>query len=420
MKLRSIVALLLSVVMLIACASFGVAETEKTKVTIWHTFTDAQEAALLKAAADFSAASDKYEVEVLSQAYSGFLNSVYNAVTNDVGPDIIFNYASEAAEYVNLGRLTNLSKYIYSPEIGIEGFDESLSEGVLYGEVDNFTDGMIHYLPGYTTGPILYYNVDMFNELGLEVPTTWAEMEQVAKTIYEAKGTAGLGFDSLTDCIQMIIMEAENSGYIDVENKCVNFDTEEVRTMIRWLVDCAKNGYFAVTASGDYFSTDFNSKIVGCYIGSCAGYPYIKPDGFEFAMAPMPAESWYPSWNRGPIVFYYNDDARAEGAYEFVKYFISPEVNLEWVIACNALSPYSTTQALEGYKEYIAQDTLAIDALMAVAEHLDIAGSLPAITGASTVRNAIRDAVVKAVNGEMTADEAWTEAVILSNEALAK
>jgi len=135
-------------------------------------------------------------------------------------------------------------------------------------------------------------------------------------------------------------------------------------------------------------------------------------------MAAMPAETWYPSWNRGPIVFYYKDDARAEGAYEFVKYFISPEVNAGWAKAVIALAPYAWTRDSDAYKAYIAEDSLSNQALAGVQAHLDKAGSLPAVTGANVVRNAIRDAVIKAAGGEMTADEAWTEAVTKSNAAL--
>lgn len=414
MKLRSVVALLLAVMMLLSCAS--VAEG-KTKVTIWHTFTKDQEAYLVQAAADFNACQDKYEVEVLSQAYSGFTDTVKTAVKNGVGPDIIFNYASEAAEYVDNGLVADLSQYIYDEEIGIEGFETSLAQGVMDGEVNGFSDGIIHYLPAYTTGPILFYNKTMYDELGLTVPANWDEMVANCKVIKEAKDIPGLGFDSLTDCIQMFIKE-DGCGYIDVENKCVTFNTESMKAKIQWLVDCINAGYFTIASSGNYFSEDFNSGIVATYIGSCAGYPYIKPDGFDFAMAPMPATVWYPSWNRGPIAFYYDDDARAEGTYEFIKYFISAEVNLGWVKAVNALAPYSWTQELDAYKEYISADTLAVQSLQAVAAHLDIAGSLPAVTGASTVRTAIVNAVKNVVNNGMTVEEAWNEAELLCNAAL--
>jgi multiple sugar transport system substrate-binding protein len=390
----------------------------KTKVAIWHTFTKGQEDYLKKAVDDFNAQSEGIEVELLQQPYADFLKSVYSSVMEGIGPDIIFNYASEAAQYLNSGKLTDLSQYIYDEEIGIPGFEEALSQGVLEGEVLGFEDGLIHYVPAYTTGPILFYNKTLFDELQLQVPTTWEEMEAAARKMHEVKGIAGLGTDSLTDLLQMLIMETPGAGYIDVENKQVLFDTPEVREKVRWLVDLAKEGVVAVKSSGDYFSVDFNSGIVGSYIGSSAGYPYITPDGFEFAMAPMPAQTWYPSWNRGPIVFYYQDDARAEAAYEFVKYFISAEVNAGWAEAVTALAPYAWARETEAYKAYIAQDSLANQALSGVQAHLDKAGSLPAVTGANVVRNAIRDAIIKAAGGEMTADEAWTEAVTRSNAAL--
>ncbi len=390
----------------------------KTKVAIWHTFTKGQEDYLKKAVDDFNAQSEGIEVELLQQPYSDFLKSVYSSVMEGIGPDIIFNYASEAAQYLNSGKLTDLSQYIYDEEIGIPGFEEALSQGVLEGEVLGFEDGLIHYVPAYTTGPILFYNKTLFDELQLQVPTTWEEMEAAARKMHEVKGIAGLGTDSLTDLLQMLIMETPGAGYIDVENKQVLFDTPEVREKVRWLVDLAKEGVVAVKSSGDYFSVDFNSGIVGSYIGSSAGYPYITPDGFEFAMAPMPAQTWYPSWNRGPIVFYYQDDVRAEAAYEFVKYFISAEVNAGWAEAVTALAPYAWARETEAYKAYIAQDSLANQALSGVQAHLDKAGSLPAVTGANVVRNAIRDAIIKAAGGEMTADEAWTEAVTRSNAAL--
>ena len=390
----------------------------KTKVAIWHTFTEDQEAYLKKAVEDFNASHDTAEVELLSQPYSGFTNTVYSAVVEGIGPDIIFNYASEAANYVRAGQVADLSQYIYDEAIGIPGFEEALKPGVFNGEVNGFEDGLIHYVPAYTTGPILYYNKTLMDELGLAVPTTWAEMEAAAKVIKEKKDIPALGVDSLTDLMQMLIMETPGAGYIDVENQQVLFDTPEVRAKVQWLVDMAQNGYFALQPSGDYFSVDFNSGIVATYVGSSAGYPYIEPDGFEFAMAFMPAETWYPSWNRGPIVFYYKDDARAQAAYEFVKYFISPEVNAGWAQAVTALAPYAWTQEVPAYQEYVAQDTLAAQALKAVEANLPLAGSLPAVTGSAAVRNALRDAVLKAAGGDMTADEAWTEAVTVSNAAL--
>lgn len=415
-KLIRLLSLALAALMLIGMVS-AVAE-EKTKVTIWHTFTKGQEEYLNKAVADFNASQDKIEVEALTQPYSGFTDAVYNAVNEGIGPDIIFNYSSEAAKYVEAGQLADLSQYIYDEEIGIKDFDASLAEGVMNGEVKGFTDGLIHYLPAYTTGPIFFYNKTMFDELGLAVPTTWEEMEKVCAVIREKKGIPGFAIDSMTDFVQMLIMESENSGYIDAKNQTVLFDTKEVREKIQWVVDMAQKGYFAIKPSGNYFSEDFNGGTIASFMGSCAGYPYVKPNGFDFAMAPVPAKSWFPSWNRGPIVFYYKDDARAEAAYEFVKYFISADVNAGWVEAVTALAPYAWTKETEAYKAFIAQDTLALQSLKAVEANLGIAGTLPAVPGAADVRNFLKAAVEKAAAGDMTAEAAWDECVKLSNAAL--
>ena len=416
-NITKFVAMLMFAALMLSVMPMAAAEG-KIKVSIWHTFTREQEAYIDKAVTDFNASQDRIEVEVVTMPISGFTDSVYSAVNEGIGPDIIFHYASEASKYVDAGQLIDLGQYIYDPEIGVEGFDDSLTEAVMEGEVKAFWDGQIHYLPAYTTGPIFFYNVDLFKELELEVPTTWKELEEACAVIKEKKDIVGFGIDSMVDFLQMLIMETPSAGYIDVENKKVLFDTPEVREKLAWVVDMANKGYFKIKPSGDYFSSDFNSGIVASYMGSCAGYPYISPDGFEFDMAPTPSETWYPSWNRGPVAFYYNDDERAEATYEFIKYFISADVNAGWVEAVVALAPYSWTKETEQYKAFVAQDTLALRSLKAVEANLDNAGSLPAVQGAADLRNNLRAAIEKAVAGEMTVDAAWDECVTLSNAAL--
>ena len=167
--MRKFVALMAAAVMLFAfCASANAA----TQVTIWHTFTDAQQAALEKFAADFNASQSDYEVVVESQAYSGFLDTVYNAVANGVGPNMIINYASTAADYVKDGLVVDLSKYVFDEEIGMADVYNSLPESIK-AETVGFSDGGMYALPAVTTGPIFFINKTIYDELGLTAPTTW-------------------------------------------------------------------------------------------------------------------------------------------------------------------------------------------------------------------------------------------------------
>ena len=62
-----------------------------TTVEIWHTYNGQQAEALNDAANRFNASQKKFVVEVKNQDYSGFADTVYNAVANGIGPSIIFN-----------------------------------------------------------------------------------------------------------------------------------------------------------------------------------------------------------------------------------------------------------------------------------------------------------------------------------------
>ena len=409
MKFRSMMAAVLAFIFVISGAAMAA-----TEVTIWHTFTDDQQTALQGFADAFNQSQDEYEVIVQSQAYSGFEDTVYNAVANGVGPSIIFNYASTAADYIEDGLVVDMSQYI-SEDAEMQAIYDSLPEAIK-AETVGFVDGGMYALPAVTTGPIFFYNKTIYDEMGFAAPTTWEELAEQSKAIYETYGIAGFAADSLTDLMHMLIMQSGNE-YIDMENKCVLFDTESTLEWLTWFAQNVQAGYFGLRPTGDYWSEDFNAKLVASYSGSCAGVPYITPDGFEYAGAPLPSTidvSWYPSWNRGPIVFN-KDEETNRGAYEFVKFFLQPENNAQWAIAMNALSPYGTTQEQsQTYQEFAAEMPASLAAVQA---NLEVAGALPTISGSYAVREALEEAATMAAGG-MSVEDALAACVETSNAAM--
>ena len=409
MKLRCMLACALALIFVVSGAAMAA-----TEVTIWHTFTDAQQEALEGFAAAFNESQDEYEVVVQTQNYSGFEDTVYSAVANGVGPSIIFNYASTAADYIEDNLVVDMSQYI-SEDAEMQAIYDSLPEAIK-AETVGFVDGGMYALPAVTTGPIFFYNKTIYDELGFSAPTTWEELAEQSKAIYEAYGIPGFAADSLTDLMHMLIMQSGND-YIDMQNKCVLFDTDSTREWLQWFADNVQAGYFGLRPTGDYWSDDFNAKLVASYSGSCAGVPYIIPDGFEYDVAPLPSTitvAWYPSWNRGPIVFN-KDEATNRGAYEFVQFFLQPENNALWAIAMNALSPYGTTQEQsETYKAFAAQMPASLAAVQA---NLEVAGALPTISGSYAVREALSEAATMAAGG-MSVEDALAACVATSNAAM--
>ena len=415
MNLRKIVSILMALVMMLAFASVGVAEGDRTEVVIWHTFTNDQEAMLQTLAEEFNNSQDQYTVVVQSQPYSGFENNVLNAVKEGVGPDMIIYYASTVANYIDANLVADLGKYVYDEEIGIEGFDAALPSAIL-AEASSFSDGVMHCIPLTTSGPILFYNKDLFAQAEVEVPTTWDEMYEVAQTIYDKTDVPGMANDSLTDTMQAFVF-ASGSTYIDTDTKTVGWNNDAFVSVLDKYATAVKNGAIALTATGDYWSSDFNAGLVASYVGSCAGVPYIEPDGFEYDVAPMILDAtnpWYPAWNRAAICFSTTEE-KERATYEFIKFFIQPENNARWCMACNYLSPYSWTAEDADYAAFVESNP----ALAAVNVNLSKAGYLPNVFGASTVRSELEKAATLACSDSMPTADAVAEAAATCDAELA-
>ena len=392
--MKKIITLLLALVLTIsltACSNSGGTTTEdgKTRVVLWHTYTEDQQAFIDQAVADFNATHDDIEVVVETQALENFESKVMQAVSTGTGPNLIIHYASEAANYVNDGLVADLGKYVS------EDYQSTVDEGA-YLEATSFTDGALHILPLFTSGPVFFYNKTIYDELGLSAPATWDELMANCEAIKEAYPEKyGFAFDSLTDGGQTLIMQTGNE-LIDVDTLSVTFNTPEVAERVQWFADAVANEYFMLSPTDQYFSNDFNTENLVSYIGSVAGVPYISlPEGSEYAVAPVPqggTVEWTPAWNRGIIVFSADEAVEAATA-EFALYLASPEVNAEFCRVANYASPYQATRDTEVYKSFVA-DNQALESLRS-----DIGGSFAAIPGVSEVRTQIEQLLTAAATG---------------------
>lgn len=381
-------------------------------VEIWHTYNGQQKAYLEQVAEKFNASQDKYVVNVLSQAYQGFADSVYNAVANKIGPSIIFNYGSTAVDYAEVGLAVDIKKYIEEDKKKGDTTMQDIIDSLpiaMKTEVYGFADGGIYYLPGCTTGPVYFYNKTLFKELGLNPPKTWDELEAVSKTIYEKKGIAGFHSDGLVDNIQAYMMQ-NAIGYIDVKNKkmAVEPNSREYLDLVKfydWYKKCCNNGYFEFNPVGEYASEDLANGTIASFSGSCVNDQYITMlNGAELGMAPWISttngNSFYTAWNRGPI-FLKRADNVDRGAYEFTKFFLSPEQNAGWAIANSALAPYGTTEKTTTYKNYI-NNLPATSALPCVQANMAASGSFPNVKGSAQVRNILVEYLNNLVSGQIS------------------
>ncbi len=410
--------IVLAAVMLLGLMVPALAQS-KTQVVLWHTFTDEQEAALQEIAKAYNELNPEVQVVVQSQPRSGFEDKVFNGVRTGTGPNMIIHFSSEAAKYVDKKDEKNtfvLDFMSLLPEETFKRIKENL-QGDVFSETVIYEDGKMHSLPVYRSGPMVFYNKTMLDELQMQPPTTWDELEKVARAIKEKFNVPGFATDSLTDTAQMLLMQ-NGSGYIDMENKKVVIDNEKAAERIQWFGDLVREGVFSLNPTGQYFSNDFNSKLVGLYFGSVAGYKYIIPDGFELGVAPAVNDGvklWYPSWNRSAIGFKHGEAADKATA-DFIAFFTNAENSVKYAIAVGALTPYKDGEALPEYQAYLADGSLLAESLKAVSANLPYTEMLPIVSISSTLRKELERAVTRVATGEATAVDALKEAAEIVND----
>ncbi|MDO5439336.1 MAG: extracellular solute-binding protein [Erysipelotrichaceae bacterium] len=405
-KLLTVLLAAALVIGLAACGQKPAEETSgKTTVTIWHTYTEGQKEYLEKAIADFNASQDQYEVVAESQPYDGFTDKVYQAVNAGNGPDMIIHYASEAAKYVADDKLVDLGAYLSADTIAL------MSESTK-AEATSFADGKMHILPIVSSGPILFYNQELYDELGLKAPTTWEELLNNCRVVKEKyPDKFGFAFDSEVDGAQTLIMQTGNTLF-DASTNEILFNTPEVAAQMQMYKDAVQEGLFTNAKTGNYFSEDFNAGLIAAYIGSAAGAPYLQ---IPYGMGPVPqggAVEWVPAWNRGIIVFNYGDENRAKAAAAFTDYFATPEVNAGWCVACNYPATFPATMETQTYKDFVANNE---SFTYLNAEH---AGAFPAVTAQAYIRTALQT-LMSSVAGGADVQESLDAAVTYIQEELA-
>ena len=105
-------------------------------------------------------------------------NDVYTVVDTRIAagqaPDIL--NIDVFANYANEGLLEPVSQWC-PEELFNDFFPSFIDQSVI--------DDTVWAVPDLASARALFYNVDMFEEVGIEVPTTWAELEDAAQAIID-------------------------------------------------------------------------------------------------------------------------------------------------------------------------------------------------------------------------------------------
>lgn len=154
------------------------ANQESIELSVWVP-TGSNDVWFQSVVEEFEAAHPLISLNVEVQDYNEYYTILKTALMSGEGPDVTWCAASAIGEYIDAGYAMDITALFDQ-----YGWKEPLGEDVVK-QVQN--DGKNYYLPvDAPIGGIYYYNKDVFQDLGLDVPGTDDEFVDVCQKLRDA------------------------------------------------------------------------------------------------------------------------------------------------------------------------------------------------------------------------------------------
>lgn len=308
---------------------------EPVEITFWHAMSGVNEEAIQKITDDFMAENPNIKVTLMNQGgYLDLFDKLMASAKADQLPNLAQIYSNRLSWYVDKGLALDLTSYIHDPEIGLTEEDKADFPAMFMDDCI-WGDGQ-YAMPFNKSQMVLYYNVGMFEEAGIEVPTTWDEWAAAAEAL--TKDTDGDGepdvygivfANNLSTDIAPWLKQAGGATMNEETNE-LYFDTPETKEAIEFL-----NGMFQ-NKTARFAGEDQNANVplqqgrAAMCVASTSALPYIESDtmeGITIDAAALPGYKTDDQLYYGTNVTVYDvgTDAQKEASWLYLKFLTSTE-----------------------------------------------------------------------------------------------
>jgi raffinose/stachyose/melibiose transport system substrate-binding protein len=325
---------------------------EEVTLTVWDVWTRDEESKVIEALdAEFEAAHPGVTVDRLAKSFDDLKATAKLAMSSPDGPDIIqINQGwSDMGAMAEAGVLANLTPYAEE-----YGWSERISGGIaarnsFTADGKTFGEGNLYGVPPVAELVGVYYRKDIFDELGLSVPSTFAEFEAALQTTKEA-GYVPLTFGNLDGWPagqvygEILSTMIEDRSYLDdliyAWGRGASWDTPENIEAANKLLEWVDNGYFTSGFEGigyeDSTALFDNGEgammLTGSWMSSTyAAGPY--GDQIGFFLVPPAEEGGYKMSTGGTSLAYAirADSPNVDLAAEYIDWLMSDHAAQLWV-----------------------------------------------------------------------------------------
>ena len=283
---------------------------------------------------DFETEYPNIDLTVDVVSWNDIYTVVNTRIANGEAPDIL--NIDVFADYQADDLLLPAEDYI-SEETYAKFYQSFLDQSVV--------DGTVWAVPDLASARALYYNVDILNEVGVDVPTTWEELESVCAAIkeYYNGDVYPWGIDMTTDEGQAAFAYYtwnNGGGFVDADGNWTLNSAENVEA-IEFAISLYNNGYTnsdPATQTRYDLQDLFGAGKLAMVIGPNSIPTYIADKGLEcnYAVASIPCTTGtsvscgvmdrFMTFDNGYT------DAELAAITTFYDFFYEDERYSEWVL----------------------------------------------------------------------------------------
>lgn len=300
-----------------------------------------------------------------------------------------------------------------------------------YEEGKGFGDDKMYCLPFSKSSEVMYYNKTFFEENNLKVPSTWEEVEEVARQIKKIDpDSIPFAYDSESNLF-ITMCEQLNSPYTSATGEHFLFDNETNREFVSMFKEWYDDGLMTTKSLfGQYTSGLFTAtSSQKCYIcvGSSAGASYQLPAKvgdkypFEVGIARVPqadAENHPAVIQQGPdVCIFRNKDPQKVMACWLLTKFLTTNVGFQAQFSMNSgYTPViKSVYDYEPYKEFLSiangYEGIAALSTQVTVEQESWYYYSPAFDGSTKARDEVGLLLSSVMSGTKTIDKAFADAL---------
>ena len=285
------------------------------------------------------------EVNSESTTLDNYQDIIKLKISTGDAPDIIFGSPKTYTNLIESGNIADLTD-----EEFISRIDEGILANVKIGDA-------VYGVPQSVTSNAVYYHKDIFEELGLSVPTTYSEFIETCQQLQEAgyipcaagyQDGISVGANFYTIFYGAPYLECEN--YVDElvsgEKKAEDYPSL-ARSLEQWREIMEYQNEDQKTIDTNRAEQLFANKEAAMIIIGTWGLGPIReytPDGdygaFMFPSEENAEDNAIPV-AVGDVWMAVNDSPDHEAAVAFLEYMSRPEVNAQWCAATQEISALS-------------------------------------------------------------------------------